>query len=367
MRELTGIQTRVDRKGVERYRGYVKDRGKKVFGPWTTSLADARGWRIRAMAAKLDGPLTQTDGQRLADAAERFLTGIEQGVILSRKDIPYAASTARGYRYAFRDFILPELGHIPVERLRRSQVQRWIDALSLELGAGSTRNAFHALAALYSWLLPRHDDMTSPTDGVKIPRPGKHRERFAKPEEMLRLLEALPKDLALPYALAFYAGLRRGEIRALRAEDVERDWIHVRRSLDPVAGFTLPKNGRERAVPIFDALRPYLAAAPSEGLLVPCVTPAKFGARDLSHWKEVCAPYWEAAGLTPIGLHEGRHSYATALVRAGYDISDVSEWVGHGNAATTLTVYVKPSGREDLDADRMNVYLRGAAEGATVE
>ncbi len=132
-------------------------------------------------------------------------------------------------------------------------MQRFVDWPASQQRAGTTRNVFHALCALYTHLLPRHDNLLNPTDGVKIPRPGRPRERYAEPDEMAALLEPLPPYLALPYALAFYAGLRRGEIRAIRAEDVEDEWVHVRRSLDPVAGFVLPKTaGRDR----FPALMP---------------------------------------------------------------------------------------------------------------
>jgi integrase len=59
-------------------------------------------------------------------------------------------------------------------------------------------------------------------------------------------------------------------------------------------------------------------------------------------------------------LHEGRHSFATALVRAGYDVGLVSEWVGHGSPATTLRIYVKPRGREAGATELMDNYLTGA-------
>lgn len=355
--DLVGIQTRVGKDDVERYRGRVKDRGKWVPGPWRTNLADARGDRLRMQARKLDGPLTNAGSQTVSDASERFLAGIECGDILSRKDLPYAHATVRGYRYAFREFINPEIGHIPVEKLRRSQVQRWVDWLATQQSAGSTRNVYHALAALYSYLLPRHDQLTNPVDGVKIPRAGKPRERYAEPEEMVELLAALPPALSLPYAFAFYAGLRRSEIQALRISDLEDRWVNVRRSLDRVEGFKLPKNGRTRQVPVFEPLRPFLALLPSSGLVFPSHAPSHWGVQDFSAIAGQAAKIWRAAGLRPIGIHEGRHSFATALVRAGYDIALVSEWVGHGNAATTLSVYVKPRGRVEGLAGRMNNYL----------
>jgi integrase len=364
MRDLTGIQQRTDSKGRERFRGYVKERGKNVWGPWG-EYADAKAWRARAIATKLEGgAVVKPGGPTILEASAHFLHGIESHTILSRKGIPYAPSTVRDYRHAFRQWINPELGHIPVATLRRSQVQRWVDWAAMQRGGGTTRNVFHALAALYTYLLPRYDELNNPTDGVKIPRPSKARERYARPEEMEALLAPLPHHLALPYALAFYAGLRRGEIRALRAMDVEGQWIHVRRSLDPVAGFGLPKNGTPRAVPIFTPLEPFIAEAlrkaSGSSLLVTTTSPSRFGARDLSHHADVCDRYWKPLGLQRIGLHEGRHSFATMLVRAGYDIALVSEWVGHGDPATTLRIYVKREGQAVRDIEKMDTYLMGA-------
>lgn len=346
MSEMTGIQTRTGKDDVVRYRGRVKDRGKWVPGPWRTSLADARGDRIRLQAAKLDGPIRESGGQTIAEAAERFLTGAEQGSILSRKDTPYAPKTVRGYRQAFADWINPELGHVGVERLRRSQVQRWVDWVGSKRSGATTRNTFHALAALYSWLLPRHDEMVDPTTGVRLPRAGGPRERYAPPEAISGLLEALDEDLRLPYALAFYAGLRRGEIQGLRWEDIEDGWIVVRRSLDPVAGWGPPKSGHSREVPVFAPLEPYLAgggtgaACPSNrGQWKVMTLGTPFNAR--------CADCWERAGLDPIGLHEARHSFVTALVRApDLDIKSIQTWVGHRDPSTTLRIYAKERGRD---------------------
>jgi integrase len=67
-----------------------------------------------------------------------------------------------------------------------------------------------------------------------------------------------------------------------------------------------------------------------------------------------------ASALQPIALHEARHSFATSLVRAGYDVKLVSEWIGHAQASTTLNIYTKHRGREgdaSALAERMNAYL----------
>ena len=63
-----------------------------------------------------------------------------------------------------------------------------------------------------------------------------------------------------PAATAMYGGLRRGELLALRIEDVHlgAGVIHVRHGWDPKEGQIQTKNRREGKVPISAILRDYL-------------------------------------------------------------------------------------------------------------
>lgn len=350
-----GVEARQTKAGSWRFRGYLYDGGGKVTGPWSGNPADARGWRIKAQAAQLDGPLRATTTETVRRASERFLAGIANGTILSKRRKPYAAATVRSYDRLYRDYINPELGHIAVDKLRRSQVQRFVD--SLNGGNGSVRNTWSALAALYTWLLPRHDGLADPTDGVILPRPAEPREKYVIPDLIGAYIEALPKHLRLPMALAFYAGLRKAEIQALRAEDLDGEWITVQRALDPRGGFKRPKSDEAREVPIMNKLRVHLPDI-TEGWLVPSRRPSRWGVASLGEpYYRKCREAWEAAGLAPITLHTARHSFVTALVRAGYDVKLVQEWAGHADPTTTLRIYTKARGRETGLADRMNAYL----------
>src|SRR5438034_393111 len=77
----------------------------------------------------------------------------------------------------------------------------------------------------------------------------------------LQLIDALPKGLQALYATAFFAGLRRGELRALRWVDIDDSVsvITVRRNWDDIEGEVEPKSKRgERTVPVAGLLRRYL-------------------------------------------------------------------------------------------------------------
>jgi integrase len=87
--------------------------------------------------------------------------------------------------------------------------------------------------------------------------------RVAPAEEAARLIGALWKEHHKLWATAFYAGLRRGELRALRIEDADlaAGVIRVERSWDDEEGPIVPKPAAgRRTVPIPGVLREYLIA-----------------------------------------------------------------------------------------------------------
>lgn len=109
-----------------------------------------------------------------------------------------------------------------------------------------------------------------------------------------------------------YAGLRRGELVALRWEDLElaAGLIRVERSWDVRVGVVEPKSrAGKRTVPIAAVLREHLIAhklraGRSEGLVfgrTPTLAfdPPTVGGRAITAWVR--------AGLSPITLHECRH------------------------------------------------------------
>jgi integrase len=60
-----------------------------------------------------------------------------------------------------------------------------------------------------------------------------------------------------------------------------------------------------------------------------------------------------AAGLPPIRLHDVRHSYATAALRAGVPVKVVSERLAHASVAFTQQVYMHVIPGMDADGARL--------------
>lgn len=93
----------------------------------------------------------------------------------------------------------------------------------------------------------------NPTTDLDVPRDDRRRERVATPAEARRLLEALPPTDRALWAIAFYTGMRRGELRELRWSDIDlaENMITVERSLDDEGEvITTKSEAGDREVPI---------------------------------------------------------------------------------------------------------------------
>jgi integrase len=208
----------------------------------------------------------------------------------------------------------------------------------------------------------------NPTRGLELPAARGRRTRIADPTEAQALLNTLePKDRAL-YAVALYAGLRRGELRALQWEDIDLDagTIHVHQSWDPREGPIETKtHAGTRTVPIPAALRTALLAhrlRQGTGGTGHLFTNRAGRPFDPSTVVDRAHKAWKQAGLNPIGLHECRHTYASLLIAAGVNPKAISTYLGHASITITLDRYghLMP-GNQEHAAGQLDRYLAVAS------
>ena len=74
---------------------------------------------------------------------------------------------------------------------------------------------------------------------------------------------------------------------------------------------------------------------------------------------------WEDAGLEPLGLHEGRHTFASMMIAAGVNAKALSSYLGHANISITFDRYghLMP-GNEIEAAMLLDAYLAKATSAA---
>lgn len=344
-----GIAERTDKQGRTQYRGtaYDKRAGRHLRGPWTPTLAEARAWRVDALAALQAGTRSADRGITVREAVDQFLDGIDAGAIRTRSGHAHKPSTTRGYRRELTNRVVPAFGAARLTELALPDVQRWADTLSAEaLSASTVRNVVTALRALYAWALPRGLARANPTAGLRLPTGAKARERIAAPREAAALIAAArPLDQAA-LGLAVYSGLRLGELLALEWEQVDLDagTLRVVRAWDHGARrFVAPKSkAGTRTVPIIARLSLLLAdhrvlTDHRPGLLFP----GRVAGQPISHngLRDRLASTWRADALEPLGFHEARHTFASLMIGAGVNAKALSTYLGHANIATTFDRY----------------------------
>ena len=246
--------------------------GKKIRKSHRTQ-AEARAWRSEALTAVRAGMLRTPQPTTIRQAAETLLDGIQNGQVRNRSGDLYKPSVHRSYQASLRNRILPELGALKLTDLQRRDVQRFADGLLAQgLDASTVRNHLMPLRVIYRRALEDGDVAVNPCTGIRLPAVRGRRDRIASPQHAAQLLEALPDPAdKAAWALALYAGLRRGEIMALRWADIDTaaGTIQIERSWDTkTRAFVKPKSrAGHRRVP--------LAAALHSSNLSPAASPSR--------------------------------------------------------------------------------------------
>jgi integrase len=337
--------------------------GKRLFKTFAT-LAEAKAWRAEAQVALRRGTMRARSTGTLHEAAEAWLHGVKTGAIRNRSGHAYKPSAIRGYETALVSRVLPQLGGLRLSEIRRVDLQDFSDGLCADgLDPSTVRNALMPLRAIFRRAVARGEVAVNPTSGLELPAMEGGRDRVASPAEAAELLAALPeRDRAL-WATAMYAGLRRGELLALRWEDVDMagDVIHVERSWDAKEGAVEPKSraGR-RTVPIPTVLREFLVehklrSGRHVGLVFGTSYTQPFTPSNVRKRGNAA---WARASLEPIGLHECRHTFASLMIAAGVNAKSLSTYMGHSSVMITLDRYghLMP-GNESEAAELLDNYL----------
>ena len=374
-RRPTGVRARHSRKCATRdarrcnctptYEAWTYDarEGKKVRKSFPTQAA-AKTWRHDAASAVPRGTLNAGTTRTVRQAADEWLEQAKDGRALTRSGARYKPGTLRTHEHDLNTYVLDDLGAVRLANLRRRDVQALVDRLVADGLSGSTvRNAIMPLRVICRHALERDEIAVNPTVNLRLPEAARRRERVATPDEAARLIAALPAGDQAVWATAMYAGLRRGELRALRWSDldVELRVIHVTRSWDPEVGVVDPKSKKGvRTVPVAAALRLHLlehkartgrrgdelvfGRTPTEPF-----TPTNLRARAVKAWKK--------AKLAPITLHECRHTFVTMMFEAGVSLERVGDYAGHGSTYMTDRYRHLLDGHEQQAAEALDAFL----------
>lgn len=242
--------------------------------------------------------------------------------------------------------------------------------------ADSTRNAiFGVVSAVFLEAFHSGVIQTNPAaiarERIDV-RLGQVTDKFLTVEQYEVLRAALPDPWRLFADVSAFAGLRWGEVAALRRRDVDTGdtpVIRVTRAVSPyrAGGFGPPKADSARTVVIdhglAEALAVHAATLGPEDPLFPDPAhggPLCYATFHKRAWKPAMKVARQALGCAPgdprLKFHALRHSHGSWLLAAGVPILDVSRRLGHRSIRTTADVYghVLPDGD-----DRTRTILTG--------
>jgi integrase len=401
---VSGHIQRVKRQSGDRWRAKWRDAAGvehlRVLGRvWTAKGRPREGYLTKQQAARiLDDLLAQARkvgpgarravGQQVtfADAAAEWLRYVE----FDRKR---RQTTLRDYRHVVDHVLVPTFGQLPLTELTSEMVDAF-RTHHVDEGRLTARTINKYLVLLNGILkrAQRHYGLPVNAAASVERQPVRRATEFRvlsgeEVEALVRTIadgrhHAVPRrrlidseldaracsdaqDAALVLTAA-YAGLRLGELRALRWRDVdfERRIVHVRRAFTQ-ANEDVPKSGRARAVPMVDQVARCLDAlsrrdmftSPNE-LVFP--NPAG-GFLEDSALRRRYYRALKAAGIAHLRFHDVRHTFGTLAVQE-FPLSDVKAYMGHADIATTM-IYVHHVPQHDA-ADRLSARLARTSTAA---
>jgi integrase len=223
---------------------WSKADGKKIYGGTYPTRAAAKSWRTDAAKDVKDGKRRAPTPETVREAGEALVSGMEDGSIRDRSGKVYKPSTIRSYKRDLENYIYPEFGSRKLSSITYPDLQDFVDRLASEGLDGQTiRNITNPLRRIFK--KHRYTIPVNPTTGLEIIAARKKPRRYVSPDLAKTMLDAHSLEDRAIWATDFYGGLRRGELQALRVENIELfdGWglLHVEGSWDAVEERSKPR------------------------------------------------------------------------------------------------------------------------------
>ena len=353
----SGIYTRLDGTYEIGFRDAAgKQRWRKVDGgirAARSALAEAHAQRARGERIAVDPRLTFTA------AADAWWNA---------RVVKQRATTQSAYRAGLKHLSKPEnFGRSRMTDITATDVARFV---SRQQAAGlkgwTIKGQLTVLSSVFSYS-SRHMGLNAQNpvallDSVERPSTEDEKpKRILNADELARLIAAVPENYRLLFELAAETGGRLGEVLGLTWADIDltERTVTFTHQLDRKGVRQPLKTKRSRrCLEVTDQVAAKLREHQASGGTLAdhaLVFRSPRTDKPLDHRNvagRVLSKAVDAAGLAAVRdaggnvvtyaptFHSFRHSHASRLIAAGWDIEEVSSRLGHANVATTQRVYV---------------------------
>jgi len=289
-------------------------------------------------------------------------------------------STLYCHRLNWEKELALRIGSIRVRAFTTPDAQRTLDAIARENPKMARQTLFRyksLLSAIFRFAVNQgYHSGPSPVSLAEVPfgKPSKIMPHYSF-EAVQEILAVLPEPARTVVAIAAFCGLRRGEIEALRWEDILPDAVRVERSMWAGRVHETKTTASKSLVPLIPALRMILVAHrlrsgnPSTGPLFPTRngTPvslnnllndqiltvlrrcAHCGAPDSKphvgheYQRDESRPDWR-------GFHGFRRGLATNLHSLGVEDLTIQKILRHSSVEVTRRAYIRTLPEQAIDA-----------------
>lgn len=269
---------------------------------WSQAQADAFDRQESARLYAVGAGIEAGSGALIETAVEHYLR--DKTKLKSRQSV-IENLAAIAWAYESKTFAdLPDVAKL-VDKTRQGVRDGKV------LSDATVKNRLALLKAACRWGWKKHEMCADdPTGRMQLPEVRNERHTYKGRADMLALCRAADRrDVRALIRVAFYTGMRKGELRRATFSDGA---LHLEDT----------KNGDRRSVPV----HPRILACMR---FVPFTAPASTLDRA---WQRARA----AVGMSNVHLHDLRHSAASEMVNAEVDLYTVGAVLGHKDPRSTM-------------------------------
>ncbi|MGE4419736.1 MAG: tyrosine-type recombinase/integrase [Sulfurimonas sp.] len=271
-------------------------------------------------------------------------------------------STLDKYTNIVKNRVNPFFGDKNIADIKVSDVKKWLYGID-DVGSKSKRHYLGVLSGIFQEALYDEVIEKNPVKLVRLPKYDKPDIKPFNSDEVQKIMNNVDDNNFKYYlAIAFYTGMRSGEIIGLKKEDIDfvTKTIKVKRSRNKFGENTPKTKGSIREIPIIQLLEPFIHELynlhDNEYLFI---TQYKKPYKDTNVFvNRFWIPSLKELDIEYRRPYNTRHTYATNMLYNDL-VSPVqlAQLLGHANTQMVYEVYVNYIESNYKDFDRsMSIY-----------